>query len=183
MLKNYFKVACRNIVRRGRHSVINAFGLGVGIAFCVLIYLYIVDENSFDQSHVSKDRIYRLETKRYDPEHQPSDNAYIRGAWLQTWLAPILKQELPEVEFVTRFNTNFTGMVRHEDLVFTERITYADGDFFKMFSFPLVSGPAEKIFTSKEEIVITATIVRKYFGADDPIGKTMEIDVEGKSVV
>src|SRR5258708_2119020 len=69
MIGNYFKVAARNIAKRKLYSFINAFGLSIGIAFCVLIYLYIQDERSFDQFHTNKNLIYRLEEKLYRSEN------------------------------------------------------------------------------------------------------------------
>ena len=84
MIKNYLKVATRNIVKRKLYSFINAFGLSIGIAFCILIFLYIQDEKSFDQFHVNKERIYRMEEKSYDtwqiPIHRTSVKPGFRPA-------------------------------------------------------------------------------------------------------
>src|SRR4029079_3903120 len=82
MIGNYFKVASRNILKRKMYSFINAFGLSVGIAFCVLIYLFIQDERSFDQFHENKNLIYRLEEKSYDTRQPDKNKPYNRSAYL-----------------------------------------------------------------------------------------------------
>lgn len=182
MLSSYLKIAVRNIQKRKLYSFINAFGLSIGIAFCVLIWLFIQDEKSFDQFHGNKDQIYRIEVKRYDPWRSPdSESPYIQSAYLQTGLKQVLKEELPEVEMATRYN-NGRGIVRQGDKIFTESITYVDKDFFKMFSLPLISGNVNRFFENKHEVVLTPEMAEKYFGNDSPLGKTIEIDVEGSAV-
>ncbi len=179
MIGNYFKVASRNIAKRKMYSFINAFGLSVGIAFCILIFLFIRDEQSFDQFHVNRDRIYRLEEKSFDTWQQRPDQPYNRSAWLQVALQPALKAELPEVEFATRFSPESSGILRYNDKVFTERISFADADFFKMFSFPILPGNSEKLFQNLSDAVITPAVAKKYFGEEDPIGKVISIDCGG----
>lgn len=180
MWGNYVKVAARNIQKRKFYSFINAFGLSIGLAFCMLIALYIQDEKEFDQMHTNKNQIYRIEEKSFDTWMHDSPDPYRRSAWLQTGLGPALKTELPEVEYMTRFNDGGRAIFRYEEKVFTERLTYVDKDFFTMFSFQLIRGSAEKIFMDKSEVVLTPAIATKYFGDDDPIGKTIEIDNNGK---
>src|ERR1041385_4536832 len=124
MISNYFKVASRNILKRKMFSFINAFGLSIGIAFCILIYLFIEDERSFDQFHVNKNLIYRLEEKSYDT-WQHNKDPYNRSAYLMKPLKQAVKDELPEVAFATRYTPNHYGIVKHEDKIFTEKsITY-----------------------------------------------------------
>ncbi len=180
MIGNYLKVASRNIQKRKFYSFINAFGLSIGIAFCVLIYLYIQDERSFDQFHSNKDRIYRMEGVTFDTWQKKSDDPYQRSAWLQMGLKQALKDELPEVELATRFSGDNTGIFEFKDKIFTEKITYVDGDFFKMFSFKLLKGNADKLFQNKTDVVITPAVAEKYFGNEDPIGKSISIDSEGE---
>ena len=182
MVTNYFKVAARNIQKRKFYSFINAFGLSIGLAFCMLIVLYIQDEREFDQFHANKDRIYRIEEKSFDTWQHDSADPFRRSAWLQAGLAPVIKAEFPEVEYVTRYNDGNRVIFRYEDKVFTERVTYVDQDFFKMFTFPLLKGNADRLFQDKLEVVITPEIATKYFGDVDPIGKTIEIENEGKSL-
>src|SRR5436190_12623138 len=151
MIQNYFKVAARNIVKRKMYSFINAFGLSIGIAFCILIFLYVQDENSFDQFHDNKQLIYRMEEKSYDTWQQNPAEPFNRSAWLQTGLKQAMKDEIPEVQFATRFNSGADGIFRANEKVFTEKLCYVDGDFFKMFSFKLLSGNPDKLFTNKSD--------------------------------
>jgi len=180
MIGNYFKVASRNILKRKMYSFINAFGLSVGIAFCILIFLFIMDEKSFDQFHANKNQIYRIEEKSYDTWHENPNDPYYRSAYLMKGLQPALKEELPEVSSATRYNPSHNGIVRYNDKVFSEKeIAYVDADFFKMFSFKLVAGNPDKIFNGKLETAITPAIAKKYFGDESPLGKPLRIDVDG----
>lgn len=181
MLGNYFKVAVRNIQKRKLYSFINAFGLSIGIAFCMLIYLYIMDENSFDQFHENKSHIYRIEEKSFDTWKHDSPDPYRKSAWIQTGLKQVLKEELPEVIRATRYNNGETAVFRYEDKVFTETLTYVDDDFFTMFSFKLLKGNPDQLFKNKSEVVITPEIARKYFDDEDPIGKTVQIGIENET--
>lgn len=180
MWGNYLKVAARNIQKRKFYSFINAFGLSIGLAFCMLITLYIQDEKEFDQLHTNKNQIYRIEEKSFDTWLHDQADPYRKSAWIQTGLAPTLKEELPEVVFATRFNEGNRAIFRYGEKVFTESLTYVDKDFFTMFSFRLLKGSADRIFLDKSEIVLTPAIASKYFGEEDPIGKTVEIDNNGK---
>ncbi len=178
MLGNYFKVAVRNIQKRKLYSFINAFGLSIGIAFCMLIYLFIMDEKNFDQFHENKTHIYRIEEKSFDTWKHDSADPYRRSAWIQTGLKQVLKDELPEVVKATRYTYGETAVFRYGEKVFTERLTYVDDDFFSMFSFTLLKGNPDKIFKNKSDAVITPEIAKKYFGDEDPIGKTVQIGLE-----
>jgi putative ABC transport system permease protein len=181
MIGNYFKVASRNILKRKMYSFINAFGLSIGIAFCILIFLFIQDEKSFDQFHANKNLIYRLEEKSYDTwQNRNLKDSYLRSAYLMMPLMQAVKDELPEVVHATRYNTGAYGIVRTGDKVFSESMTFVDADFFKMFSFKLLAGNRDKLFTSNLETVITPAIANKYFGDESPLGKTLQIDIEGK---
>jgi len=182
MLNNYVKVATRNLMKRKLFSFINAFGLSVGIAFCTLIYLYIQDERSFDTFHENKQFLYRVDGRKYDTWQMNPGKPYETDPWLQAGLRDALKQEIPAVVYATRFNPDNSGIFRYNDKVFTEKITYVDGDFFKMFSFGLLAGNRDKLFSSPSEIVLTPAIVKKYFGDEDPLGKTVVVDNEGEKV-
>lgn len=180
MIGNYFKVAARNIQKRKLYSFINAFGLSIGICFCMLIFLFIQDERSFDSFHVNKQDIYRIEEKSFDTWQHDAPDPYRKSAWIQTALQPALKEELAEVLYATRYNADHTGIFRYGDKVFTEKITYVDPDFFRMFSFPLTGVNPDKVFEDKAEIILTPAIAKKYFGDEDPIGKTLRVDNEGE---
>jgi len=175
MLSNYFKVAVRNMMKRKLYSFINSLGLSLGIAFCILIFLYVRDERSFDQFHVNKDRIYRINEKSYNTWRKDLDTDYNHNAYLPLPLLQVLKDEIPEVEKGTHFNTGMGGSMQVEDKVFSEQFTFVDRDFFSMFSFPLMAGNPEKIFLTPNEVVITEKIEKKYFGDESGIGKEITI--------
>lgn len=179
MISSYLKIARRNIQKRKLYSFINAFGLSIGIAFCILIFLFIRDEASFDQWHVNKNQIYRINEKAYDTFQPDPAKPYNQSAWVQSALQPALKADLAEVAFATRFNPDATGIFRYGDKVFTENISFVDADFFHMFSFQLLRGNKDNLFQSKDEAVLTPAIAKKYFGDEDPLGKVIQIDVEG----
>ncbi len=178
MLTNYLKIGYRQLMKRRLYSFINTFGLSIGLAFCILIYLFIRDEKSFDQFHENKERIYRMETYSY--QLTPDGEGYGRGTYIQTGLLPALLEECPQVEKATRYNYGEIGIVRHENVLDNERIAYVDADFFQIFSFELIAGNKDKLFTSPLEVVITPAIARKYFGDENPLDKTLVIDVEGQ---
>lgn len=180
MIGNYIKTASRNIMKRKLYSFINAFGLSVAIAFCTLIYLFVQDEKSFDSFQENGDLIYRIESKSFDTWKHDAPYPYNRDAWIQVCLAPVLRDELPEVDKVTRYNPDSDGILRYEDKIFTEKLTFVDADFFSMFSFPILKGSREKLFQNNTDVVITPDIAKKYFGDDDPIGKSISIDCEGE---
>jgi putative ABC transport system permease protein len=173
MTRNYLKIAARNILKRKLYSFINAFGLSIGIAFCILIYLFIQDEKSFDQFHTSKDRIYRLHATSFDEESFKKGEKDPRRshAYLPARLGEVLLDEIPEVEHMTRFNGDQSGTFRYKDKVFKEKVATVDSGFFRMFDFKLTKGDPARMFRNPSDAVITQEIANKYFGDEDPIGK------------
>ncbi|HNP18696.1 MAG TPA: ABC transporter permease [Fulvivirga sp.] len=180
MVRNYLKTAGRNMAKRKLFSFINAFGLSIGIAFYILIYLFIMDEKSFDQFHVNKDKIYRLEEMAYDTWQNNPEEPYNYSAYLQTGLGPVLKDEVSQIKYAARFNPDNQGIVSFGDKVFTESLSYTDPDFFKMFSFPLIAGNSDGLLTDKYQVVITPEVANKYFGTQDALGKVLKIDNYGE---
>lgn len=181
MIGNYIKVASRNIVKRKLYSFINAFGLSIAIAFCTLIYLFVQDEKSFDQFHENKAQIYELLTSNFnqvkfkagDP-YPYSSNAYMPGK-----LGEVLLDEFSGIQYMTHFNNYNQGVMRYNNKNFTQRYASVDTGFFKMFSFNILSGDAEKPLRNKSDAVLTKEVAKKYFDDEDPIGKTFTIDSDG----
>lgn len=181
MISNYIKTAGRNMAKRKMFSFINAFGLSIGIAFCILIFLYIKDERSFDKFHENSSKIYRVEEKAYDTWDPDPAEPYNYSAYIQTGLGPVLKEEIPQVQYATRFNSGGNAIVTHGEKVFTEYLAYVDADFFKMFSFEILAGNTDNLLTEKYQVVLTPAIAEKYFDSQDVLGKTLKIDIQGEN--
>lgn len=180
MIGSYLTVAARNIAKRKLYSFINAFGLSIGIAFCILIALFIRDELSFDQFHENKNDIYRVEARTFNFWRQdiPDDERWQRQAWLQMGFSKAVQDECPEVLHATRFSES-SSVISYGDRVFSQPITYVDKGFFSMFSFPMTSGNPATVFNDKSEVVLASSVATKFFGTDDPIGKILSFSNEG----
>ncbi len=165
MLKNYLKITWRNIRNNKIYSFINIMGLAVGMACCILILLWIRDELSFDKFHENYNDIYRT-----IPEFQGTKYSSNPLA-----LARIFKEQYPEVRQTTRFYQMF-WLIKHGDKFYKERGALVDDDFLKMFTFPLIQGTPETAFASLDSIVLTERAAAKYFGHQDPIGKSLLIN-------
>ena len=185
MIGNYFKVASRNILKRKLYSFINAFGLSIGIAFCLLIYLFIQDENSFDQFHVNKHEIYRIDNRIFEfmEFKNGSKDPFGERETQHGKLGEVMVDELAEVNAMTRYFGPVGGQLRYNEKVFSYGFRCVDSNFFKMFSFKLLAGNPDKIFKDKSEIVLTREVAEKYFGDEDPIGKQMILDLGEESPV
>lgn len=177
MVGNYFKVAVRNIQKRKLYSFINAFGLSIGIAFCMLIWLFIQDELSFDRFHENGNDLYRIEAMTYNywtPKIEEKDR-WNREAWLQLGLAKSMEEECPEVLHTARFSGG-NAIFSYKGKVFSESFKYTDKGFFEMFTFKLLKGNPGKMFSDRYELVLTPAVVQKYFGDADPIGEIMSLN-------
>ncbi|MES1216415.1 MAG: ABC transporter permease, partial [Bacteroidota bacterium] len=170
MFKNYFKVALRSIRKNKLYSFVNIIGLTTGITGCILIGLFVWNELSYDNFHTNGDRITRV-TMEYG-----GGGTVNKAAVTGTKVGPQLKRSFPQVEAFTRI-IKTPRSVANGTKVFNEKnLLYADADFFKMFSFPLIRGNAATVLESANKIVLTKTAAKKYFGDEDPIGKTLRIN-------
>jgi len=165
MLKNYFKITWRNIRNHKIYSFINIMGLAVGMACCILILIWIQDELSFDKFHENYSDIYRTIPELQGRKYSSNPLA----------LAGVFKEQYPEVRQMTRFCSRF-WLMKHGDKLYEERGALVDDDFLKMFTFPLIQGNSETVFASRDSIVLTQRAAAKYFGTQDPIGKSLLIN-------
>lgn len=173
MLINYLKIALRNIKRHKGYSIINIAGLAVGISCFILLMLYVQYETSFDAFHKKADRIYRIIRKT--PAHIYSGKEL--RAQTPGPLAQTLMKEYPEVIHATKIGLYFTELLfTHENQTFYEKGISADKNFFKVFSFQLEKGNPETALAEPFAIVLTERLAEKYFGAEEPIGKTIKIN-------
>lgn len=166
MIRNYFKVALRNLLRQKGFSFINIFGLALGISCAAMIGIWVTDELSFDRFHNDHELIFRLTATI------PDMNAH--AAVSSVPLGPTFVEELPEVETAVRI----TGTQRHlfavGDVKFEEDgAIYADSNFFELFSFPLIKGDPGRVLQNPEGIVLSEAMALKYFGTTDVLDKTI----------
>ena len=148
MIRSYIQTAIRTLLKRKLYSFINSIGLSIGLTACLFIFLFIRDEKSFDQFHINKDLLFRIEEKRLNTDSRGED-MYVLSASLPAGLNQSLKDELPEISRATRFNDGYANRLRYEDKLFRESLTYVDKDFFEMFSFKLISGADEDCFANR----------------------------------
>ena len=176
MIRNYFKIAFRNIVRNKVFALINILGLAVGMACFILITLWIKDELSFDRFHDNKDNLYLLTIIH------PGDTVDPNVPYA---LAPRLADEFPEVIQFTRIyeygllsTCTFKYLPENGNSVmfYEDNVNFVDSSFFSMFSFPFVFGNPETAFQNPDSLVITDEIATKYFGHDNPLGKVLNLN-------
>ena len=166
MLKHYITIALRNLARHKLFSLINIAGLTVGLACCLLIIQYIRFELSFD-FNVHKDRIYRIANR--ENSDQPDDI----GVLTSGPIGPALKAEFAEIDYYTRIQSWDNILLQYQDQRFFEELHWADTDFFKIFSYPLVKGDIESVLREPYSMVVSERMAEKYFGGDEPVGKIL----------
>ena len=173
MFTNYLKIAWRNLWRNKVFSGINVVGLSVGLASCLLLFIYISHELSYDNFQKKADRIVRV-TMEYSMEGQVA-KIPVTG----TKVAPEFGRQFPEVESGVRM-INRDGVVMNGDQQFSEkRIVFADSAFFTLFSFPLRQGNPQTALAGPNQVVLSASTAQKYFGTENPLGKTLRINTGG----
>ncbi len=174
MLKNYLKIALRNITRTKVYSFINIFGLAVGISCFILIAIYAQYELSFDRYHDNSERIFRV-AQVLREGHAHEGNNLFAGSPMP--LAPLLEKNFPEVVRTTRFTNDININLTIEDRSFFEsELYYFDSNVFRIFSFTFLSGDAETALEAPFSVVLTQSGAEKYFGSTDVMGKTVRYD-------
>lgn len=172
MFFNYIKIAFRNLIRKRVFAAINIIGLSVGSAAALIIFLYVQGELSYDKFVPEHDRIYRMVEERKYPDR------LAHFAMIPSGFATVLAEEIPEVEVSTRLVgfPNFATPVRYKDNVYSENYFFsADSNFFDVFPFKLLKGNPERALKHGATIVLTESTARKYFGDEEPVGKSLEI--------
>lgn len=171
MIKNYFLIAIRNILRYKGFSIINILGLSIGIAATLLILLWVQDELSFDKFHKHADHLYQVEEDQYysGEVYHVTVTPYPSG--------PVWKEEIPEIENACRYQWSFGMLFNYGEIAFYEDNCLAvDSTFFSMFSFPLIKGDPNRLLREPFTAVLTDETAAKYFGDEDPIGKSLNVN-------
>jgi putative ABC transport system permease protein len=182
MLRNYFKIAYRNLLKNKVFSLVNIFGLAIGMAACFFIFLYVRFELSYDRFHPLADRLYRVPLTFTGSLAHDGTMATNHPS-----LGPTLAAEFPEVLDYARiapaslfYNATMLSLTEQgRTQTFDEEKTYvADSSFLTMFSFPFTNGDPAKALTNPNSVAISASTARKYFGIEDPLGKTLTLNAQ-----
>ncbi len=187
MLRSYIKIGLRNLRKHSIFSVINIFGLSVSIAFCLLLYMHIRHEQSYDTFHKEKERIFRLEMTNLsiglEPEQKKSifsfataDDELRNSLTFPLVVAEDMPATFPEIETLIPLATHSDVLVRANNKIFKEKqLMFVGEEFFQVFNFPLEKGLPGEVLKGRKSVVLSASTARKYFGLENPIGKIIEI--------
>lgn len=174
MFRNYLKTAFRNLSKNRFYTAINIVGLAIGLATCLLIFLYVSDEVRYDTYNVNADRIYRVNN-----EIKFNGN-YLDLAQTPALMGATLMREMPQIEQYARMSWHGGVLVKKgEENIQEGMVAYADSTLFDVFTLPVISGNAKTALKEYHSLVITETIARKYFNRTDVVGKTMLINDTG----
>ena len=172
MFRNYYRIALRNVRKNLVNNFISIFGLAIGIGCCLLVFLYAKDEFSYDLFHKNKSQLYRV----IKPYYEVDGSTVGVNLGVDPALAVALYNYFPEVISQTQWRgTNL--YVKHDTQIFLQQTSIVSSTFFDMFSFPLIDGNYSTVLEEKYNLVITETTSQKYFGSDNPIGKTLQLNV------
>lgn len=176
MLKNYLKIALRSLVKQKVYSLINILGLTVGIASCLLIVLFVNNEFSYDNFHPNADRVYKVALERIYPNHS-TYYAIIPHSYSE-----VMDHDFPEVQQSLKMGGPFNNIVvsyktpSNDEKQFEENfVMAADSNFFKFFNIAVIKGTPDKALVNVNDLVLTEETAKRYFGSDEPIGKTLRI--------
>ncbi|WPV64856.1 FtsX-like permease family protein [Chitinophaga sp. LS1] len=173
MLKNYLKIALRNLWKHKGFSAITIFGLAIGLATCLLITLFVTDELSYDKFNANADRIYRL-----DADFLINGTIFHERSTPAAF-GPSLKRDFPQIEEFVRFDNQGKALVKKaegEETLIEENTSFADPGVFKIFSLPFIVGDPATALSQPNTLVISERMARKYFQSTDVLGKTLKMD-------
>ena len=162
LLSSYLKTAIRNLARHRIYSAINIIGIAIGLAFCILTYLFVQNEWTYDTFHQNADRIYRVSGTTPEP------------------LGPAIAEAFPDMQTV-RFSSS-GGKIGTEDRAFQATLGFVDPNFLDIFSFPVIHGDPAQALQDKYSVIITEKIAQKYFNNANPVGEQLPIQYFGKEI-
>jgi putative ABC transport system permease protein len=187
MLRNFAKIAWRNLLKNRTFSIINIVGLSLSVAFCLLLFFYIRNEQSFDNFPGKKDRLFRFESTDTwgdtNPKPAPhlfsfltKDNEVSNSLATSLIVGRDIERNFPEVKSIIRFQDRESALIRVDKTIYKiSHLVYADENFFKKFSFRIIKGNRDALAASLKNIIISEGTAEKYFGSGDPIGKTINM--------
>jgi putative ABC transport system permease protein len=175
MYRSYFKMGWRNLLKNKSLFAINITGLAMGIATCLIITLFVVNELSYDRYNEKADRIVRIVLKG------KVNGEIIKEAVTPAPVAPTLKNEFPEVAEATRLRSAGSPKIKYKNTTYWKsKLAYVDPNFFQVFTLPFIQGDPTTALTEPHTMVITKDEALKYFGAEDPINKLLELKESGE---
>jgi len=178
MIRNWLITAIRGFRKNKTASVINIFGLTVGLSSCLLITLFIRHELSYDDFEKKGDRIVRcIMEYRFD-----GGGEIQRGNFTSTKVATTFRRVFPEVESAVRMTDRASRIVGYREKLFSEeRFMYADSTFFAMYNMPLLKGDMRSALSGPRKVILTESTARRYFGSEEPMGKLLRIGTDSSN--
>ncbi|WP_162417818.1 ABC transporter permease [Cyclobacterium roseum] len=168
MLKNYFKIAYRTLLRHKTFSAINLVGLSIGIAACLICLLFVKNEWGYDRFHKKADRIFRVVFQGN------IQGEVLKEAHVMPPVAEVLQADYPEVLAATRIRLMGSPTITVDESEFrNHEAAFVDANFFKVFTFPLLKGHPEKVLSEPNSLVISQSKAEAYFGSQNPLGKVI----------
>lgn len=171
MFKNYFKIALRNLAKSKLHTGINLIGLTLGLGVSILIFFFVQFESSFDNFHEESDRIFRLE------RHEKGEDGMMSSFSTPIITAPTFAAEFPQVIHTTRMYGSSAQAYLDEATTQTQQFLTVSPDFLEIFSFKLLQGKKDQVLKDKFGVVITEETAKKYFGDENPMGKSIRMQM------
>ena len=179
MFKNYLKIAFRNISKHKGYTFINIAGLAIGMACCILILLFVFDELSYDKFHENHDRIIRVTRKWFNEDGVVN----LHLGHVAPPIGPLLKNDFPEIIHSIRM-IRVGGLLVGKDSAFYEapRFFFAEEDLFKVFTLDRIAGDPDTALQDPLCVVITDEMAERYFGTEEPIGKSLTVQTSSQKV-
>jgi len=168
MLRNYFRIAWRNLWKNRTFTILNLGGLTISLAACLIIFLWASDEINYDKAAANGDRVFRaaLILKVKD---QPDKSFAVTAPQL----AGVMKKDIPEVEKSIRIIPSKVLVTQHDNGFYPKQFIFADPDFFAVFGYKLIKGNPNTVLADMHSAVVTESMAKQLFGDEDPIGKTI----------
>ena len=174
MIKNYFKICFRNLVRNKLYSFVNIFGLALGLAICFVITLWVQRELNYDRFHEKASRIYRVERELF------RDNLYSRWPIGSGQYKELLLNDFAEIENAARFWRREFSVKDHKNFIRRQPLFAVDNSIFNIFDFGLEDGDEKNALIDPKTLVLTRESALKYFGTDEVIGKSLPLEWDGE---
>lgn len=169
MFKNYFKMALRNLLKHKLHTGINLIGLSLGLGVAILVFFFVQFELSFDSFHPESEKIFRIKS------HELVDGEMIESFSSPMIVESTFREEFPQIEKITGVITSGVQAILPDESKVTQQFWLAHPDFLEMFGFELIQGELSRQLRDKYSIVITQEAAAKYFGNENPIGKSISM--------